>query len=510
MGWWAYTSMAPAEPFNGNGTIVILTFEVIGKGSTKITFTNTMLSDKEGVPISHIKKDCFFTNYVPPPATVSVKPQRIVDPTIGPSNSILINITAQNVYKLYSFEFWMNFNNSILEAKNLTVNKNFTEIVKEIKNSQIHISAKLTGQQSITGNLTLVTIEFHVVGVGSSLLDLFNVQLKDEFGQVIQLNEPVDGYFNNILTAIMAVDPESLVDPSLTPSKSFTINITLQNAFNIYGYTFNLLYDTKVLTCIGVSVETLDNETHRYIDITVKDSKGLISVSVQYYYPANPISISTKKTITILKFIVDSYGMSNLHLFNTSVVDPDGNGIYHETKDGFFATLIRDVAILEVFIVSSNVVYPGRNIIIDVVTANRGNMTTETFNVTLYYGDTLIGAQTVTLDPWTSIRLTFIWNTTGVPVFSNNTIIARASLVPYDINPGNNVFSDGWVKIKMLGDINGDDRIDILDISMACSAYGAREGSENWNSEVDLAAPHGIIDIFDIVTIAAKYGTSKV
>jgi PKD repeat protein len=55
MGWWAYTSMAPAEPFNGNGTIVILTFEVIGKGSTKITFTRSpstpMLSGKDGNPL---------------------------------------------------------------------------------------------------------------------------------------------------------------------------------------------------------------------------------------------------------------------------------------------------------------------------------------------------------------------------------------------------------------------------------------------------------------------------
>ena len=64
----------------------------------------------------------------------------------------------------------------------------------------------------------------------------------------------------------------------------------------------------------------------------------------------------------------------------------------------------------------------------------------------------------------------------------------------------------GPVKMKMLGDINGDRKIDIIDVVAATSIYGSREGDPNWNPECDVASPWGVIDILDVVVITSRYG----
>lgn len=177
-------------------------------------------------------------------------------------------------------------------------------------------------------------------------------------------------------------------------------------------------------------------------------------------------------------------------------------------EDGFFATLLRDVAVVFVNVTSSNKVYSGRIVTIEVSAMNKGNMTTEIFNVTVYYDDNAIETRSVTLNPWTNITLTFSWNTTGLTPCSNFTIWAEASEVPYEVNLDNNIFTDGWVKIKILGDINGDGKVDLCDAVLLQKAYGSREGDPNWNPEADLAPQWGIINLYDAVTLTYRYGQS--
>jgi parallel beta-helix repeat protein len=56
------------------------------------------------------------------------------------------------------------------------------------------------------------------------------------------------------------------------------------------------------------------------------------------------------------------------------------------------------------------------------------------------------------------------------------------------------------------GDVNGDGRVDIMDIVIAAIAYGAMPGDLNWNPIADVAPPYGHINILDLVVIAAHYG----
>jgi len=133
----------------------------------------------------------------------------------------------------------------------------------------------------------------------------------------------------------------------------------------------------------------------------------------------------------------------------------------------------------------------------------------ETFNVTAYYGENEIGTQTVfDLPPKTNITLIFQWNTTGLQPCNNYTIKAEASPVPYELDLENNIYIDGFVKIKMIGDVNGDGIVDIYDVTLAAASYGSTEGDPNWNPDADVAPLWGVIDIYDLVTIASKYGSA--
>jgi len=415
------------------------------------------------------------------------------------------------VVDLYTFEFWLGYNTTVLDISNVQVNSAFPppQTLIEILEAEgkLHVKGWLTlPATSLNGNVVLATITFHITSTGETLLDLHDVSMKDSYGENIPVKEPLDGYFNNMLITRMFVYPPELIDPTMKMGDTFNINIKIENAIDMYDYEFKLSYDTNVLTCLGAHVIPPTNDTHFTVEMQINDTAGFIRVYVQYYPPAEPFSIYEAKTVTTIIFQVQNYGQTILDLHDTRISNIEGEPMTHVAEDGFFATLLRDVAIVSVMVTSSNRVYPGRIVTIEVIAMNRGNMTTETFNVTVYYDSNIIETRTVTIPPWSNLTLTFYWNTTGLSPCSNFTISARASEVPYELNPANNIMYDGWVKIKMIGDINGDGVIDIHDVVMVTSIYHHDENDPDWNPDADLVPPWGYIDIYDVVTIAARYG----
>ena len=156
---------------------------------------------------------------------------------------------------------------------------------------------------------------------------------------------------------------------------------------------------------------------------------------------------------------------------------------------------------------SSEEAYEGWIVPILVAAANLGN-TPENFNVTVYYDNQTIGTQTVTnLNPGEEITLVFNWNTSDVELYINHTIWAQASTVPTETNTSNNTMTDGSIKVKLLGDVNGDKLVDIFDIVRVAIAFGAQSLDPRWDLQADVN-PDSIIDIFDIVTVALHLNES--
>jgi len=510
MAWFGYSSKAPAGSFTGSGIIVEITFHVKGVGKCWIEIVSSALSNADGYPIVHNIKNAYFSN-PPAPSKVNIRisPQNIIDSSKSPCHNISIDVKVFKVIELYTFEFWIDYNTTILDVNSVTTYEPFTLTDIEIFEDQgkIRINATVGPNPSgNTGDLTLATVEFHVTAIGETTLDLNTVFLVDKYGQTIPTYEPGDGFFSNMLVTKMFVNPPELIDPSMKPGDIFTMDVQVENAINMYDYEFKLGYDTAVITCLGAIVIPPNSDVHFTVEMSINDVEGVIWVKVQYYSPAEPITIFTAETVTKIFFQVQAYGQTILDLYDTRISDPNGNSMSHQVGDGFFATLLRDVAIVYVNVTSSNKVYPGRIVTIEVIAMNRGNMTVETFDVTLYRNSTPIETKSVTVKPWHNVTLTFYWDTTGLEPGYNFTIWAEASTVPYEINIENNVFYDGWVKIKILGDIDGDGKVGLYDAVILLVAYGSREGSPKYNPEADLAPEWGIINLYDAVTLLSRYG----
>lgn len=222
--------------------------------------------------------------------------------------------------------------------------------------------------------------------------------------------------------------------------------------------------------------------------------------------------------------VVDSASIPQLQAgtsYKLSYLWTPGEGVYNVTAqvdpapgETFLAnntrtiivkvTTNRDVAITQ--IIGPNTCYTERMIKITVVAANLGEIV-ESFNVTLYYDSTIIGVQTVKdLEPGKEYTLTFYWNTANVQPCRSYTILAKAEAVPNDRNLENNILVYGLVKVKLLGDVNGNGEIEIFDVVSVAGIYGCRKGDPKWNPEADLAAPWDVIDIYDVVVVASRYG----
>jgi Ca2+-binding EF-hand superfamily protein len=57
----------------------------------------------------------------------------------------------------------------------------------------------------------------------------------------------------------------------------------------------------------------------------------------------------------------------------------------------------------------------------------------------------------------------------------------------------------------IIGDINGDGKVDNKDLVLMAKAYGSKPGDANWDPRCDLNN-NGVVDLTDLVTLAYHYG----
>jgi hypothetical protein len=303
----------------------------------------------------------------------------------------------------------------------------------------------------------------------------------------------------------LAVEPPLIIDPSLVPPKTFEINITVFNVTDLYGYEFSLSYDPSILCCISLTIRDPLNETHYIPEFAVNNTEGLVWVKVSYYSPAVPITTNESITLVTLIFRVKGFGATPLDLHDTTLTDFWERSISHEVEDGFFANLIRDLAVVNVVPLVSTA-YQGWIVKINVTIRNEGEITETSFDVKAYYDDQIIGTINVpSLDPDEEITITFNWNTQDVEPCHNYTISAEAVPLPFELDLTDNFLSDGTVKIKLMGDLNSDGKVDIKDLVLLVKAFGSYPGHPRWDPNADLNGDNKV-DIKDLVLLIKAYG----
>jgi len=514
--WLADSLLAAPEGVNGTGVIASISFKVIDFGSTKLDLTDTKLGNKSGESISHTVYDGYFSNVISY-AEISVTPNKIIDSTLEPCSQFTVNVTISDASNVNSWELKIFYRNDILNVSDVTFGRFLQSAGSTIKliklmtdnynetHGLLWLNETLTTPAGACGSGVLVTITFHVVGVGESEITLKETKLTDPAGQLLE-HSCVSGYFNNVLMAKMSIYPEEIFNPSLTPGSQLNVTVKISEVTDLYGFRLNLTYESEILNCIGVLIIPYGNESSLDSKVAWSDETGEIFIEVNYKPPAEPITSITPFTAAQIFFQVSGMGVSSLHLHNTSLINVEGEEIPHQTQDGLIYIVIRDVAIIDLHAYKSTV-YPGELVNITVTAKNEGNLT-ETFTVTIFYNDKFITNITIAdLAPQAVKTVSIIWNTTGVSPCYNATLNAHAVPVPYELDLDDNIFMDGTISITLMGDVNGDGAVNIYDLIRAGNALGSYLGEPEYDERADIKND-GVIDIYDLIIIGLHFGES--
>jgi len=159
----------------------------------------------------------------------------------------------------------------------------------------------------------------------------------------------------------------------------------------------------------------------------------------------------------------------------------------------------HDVAIIGV-VPSANKTYVGFSINITVIAKNEGDVP-ETFDVIARYNQSTIGTQTIeSLSPGANVTLIFTWNTAGVNA-SHYVISANAPKVTGEVDVADNTFTDGTVHVRIPGDINSDDKVNVYDAILLSTNFG-RPAEEFPDGDIN---GDGYINVLDAIIMMANW-----
>jgi nitrous oxidase accessory protein NosD len=267
-----------------------------------------------------------------------------------------------------------------------------------------------------------------------------------------------------------------------------------------------IIHDVAIID-ISVSPTTVVAGQVVTINVTVENQgSDYESFTVTAYYDTTAIASQNVVNLlpnwnTTLTFNWNTAGMPRgtyTIKAEASVVPGETDTLDNVRVDGTVIVLWHDVAVTDV--VSDHTwVYQGHLVYVNVTVKNQGDFD-ETVTVTLYYdiaGSKVIGTQITDLAVGESETILFAWDTATVPYCHNYTLTAVATIVPQDNNPTDNTFTDGKVKIRIQGDINGDGTVDMLDVSIVADAFLSNPGDPHWNPDADINYD-GTVDMADV------------
>jgi hypothetical protein len=197
-------------------------------------------------------------------------------------------------------------------------------------------------------------------------------------------------------------------------------------------------------------------------------------------------------------------GTFTIFFVHIELADDLGNPIQYiayNLEIPLFGVLPFNVRIADVS--HPQVVCYGSFLLLEVNVTNEGSYT-QTFSLTASLNETIKRTAQVTVEANTSRIIFYAWNTTGFNLDSY-TVAASAQLLTGDLNATDNSLIAGTVRIEVVGDIDGDLDVDILDVVRITRIYGVREGEPSYDPKSDLDGD-GAITILDVVTCTGHYG----
>lgn len=336
-----------------------------------------------------------------------------------PDNSFEIEVAVSDTPPLYTWQFRLRWNASLLELQNIAEGTflkqgGVTTLFAASKINQTEgwadVLCTRTGVDTpgVAGSGELAKVTFLVELTGDCSLNLTATKLikpgyKGYDQPLYLLPHRVENGFFTTSAHDVAVTNITVSKTQITPGEVITISVTVENQ-GVFSETFNitLYYDTKKITLLNVTdLQASTSQIVAYDWNTTGLGPGDFVLKAQ----ASFVSLETDKT-------------DNTRFFEK------------------ISTPRHDRAVTSIT-ASPKQVNLGENVTVNIVVSNIGNYE-ESFTVALYYDSTWITNLTVTnLQPGNTQTLTYIWDTTGVPK-GDYQLKAKADVQPEEPYTKNN------------------------------------------------------------------------
>lgn len=310
--------------------------------------------------------------------------------------------------------------------------------------------------------------------------------------------------FSGSIMLSVAANPTLSVSPPLKTvavGEAFTVNVTLDYLVDMYAFDLTVTFDSVKLNATALDYTGYLGTGGDIFQISVvNNTEGFVNLAVSRLVRSG---VTGGGALIVVHFKSLASGSSVLHLTDTKIaVYPTGAPVAHGTVDGQVnigtPPTNHDIAVTNI--------NPYRTILgnrtmtsINVTVTNEGDAA-ETFYVTLTF---TITVTTVTLTSHDSRTLTLRCNTTGLQL-GNCTFTASASAVSGETDTSDNSLPC-TVQVSILGDVNGDGRVDMKDVAKVAAAFQASPNQPRWTPNGDLDE-NGVIDMKDISTTAKHFG----
>ena len=168
---------------------------------------------------------------------------------------------------------------------------------------------------------------------GDGEVDTFDkVMVGYYFGQVYLLEWRMESLS---LTAELSMCPDEII---VNKYGVFSVNVTVSDATDLYGWEFKLYWDNTILNCTGAQIYAPDvwgensSEDGAGIQNDYNATHGRYWKALSGLYPATPFNGSM--TVVTLTFEAKTVGTSTLDLQDTKLADVHAEAISHTASDG--------------------------------------------------------------------------------------------------------------------------------------------------------------------------------
>jgi hypothetical protein len=340
-----------------------------------------------------------------------------------------------------------------------------------------------------------------------------------------------DYYIDNVYSPAQDTQLKIVSDQTtVLVGQEFTVYLNVTNVIDLYGWEFHFDYDPLLLdlTYNNTVTEGLKTPLNVFKDST-NETAGHVWWAMSTAYPNTTGLTHSSQAIFEMHFKALAQGSCTLDLSDTILVNSLGNAILHTTVNGAIDIQTLDLKVNSIEICNmytnetwTHSIYANDSYAnltqyyypVNVTIENTGTLSTGSFKVKLeVFFDLTLEASTELvvsdLAGSSSEEITFTTlfcpTKTGDPGrYSLKATVDSENAVVED-NEGNNGLTKNDFMVTIMGDVNGDKKVNILDGVKIALAWSGTPGSAQWNVAADLNHDN-VINLLDGIRTSLNWG----